>query len=234
MKGKVLAIIPAYNEEENIQWVVEELQRKAPFIDYIVVNDGSKDDTVLICKNNKYPVLDLPVNLGLSAAVLSGMRFAVERGYDMAVQYDGDGQHCPEYIEILADAVSEGGADVAIGSRFKEKEKPVTARMIGSRLISFCILFTTGKRLTDPTSGMRMYSNKIMKVFISNPNYRPEPDTISYLLYSGMKVTECQVEMRERVAGHSYLSVFSSIRYMIQMVFSILLTQGIRGKGNEL
>ncbi len=233
MKNKVLIIVPAYNEEENIQWVIDELKEKVPHYDYVVVNDGSKDGTARICNENAYPMLDLPVNLGLSAAVLSGMRLAVEQGYDMAVQFDGDGQHCPEYIHLLENAVSENGADVAIGSRFLQKEKPMTARMLGSRLISFCILLTTGKRLTDPTSGMRMYSREIMKLFISNPNCRPEPDSISYLLYNGMNVQECQVVMRERVAGQSYLSFFKSMKYMIQVMFSILLTQGIRGKGRH-
>lgn len=227
MTRKVLVIIPAYNEEENIQWVVEELREKAPLYDYIVVNDGSNDQTAAICYKNHYPILNLPVNLGLSAAVLSGMRYAIDHQYDMAIQYDGDGQHRPEYIHLLSEAVSKGN-DIAIGSRFVEKDKPVSARMIGSRFLSFFILITTGKRISDPTSGMRMYSKEMMKLFISNTNFRPEPDTISFLLHEGFRISECQVEMRERIAGTSYLSLFKSVRYMIQMSFSILLTQGIR------
>ena len=227
MTRKVLVIIPAYNEEDNIQWVVEELKEKAPMYDYIVVNDGSNDQTAAICYKNRYPILDLPVNLGLSAAVLSGMRYAIDHQYDMAIQSDGDGQHRPEYIHLLSEAISKGN-DIAIGSRFVEKDKPVSARMIGSRLLSFFILITTGKRILDPTSGMRMYSKKMMELFISNTNFRPEPDTISFLLHEGFRISECQVEMRERIAGTSYLSLFKSVRYMIQMSFSILLTQGIR------
>ncbi len=226
-KSELLIIIPAYNEAANIGRVVEELKAQYPQYDYIVVNDGSLDRTAEICRMNQYALLDLPVNVGLSAAVLCGMRYAVRNHYRMAIQYDGDGQHCPEYIPVLIQQI-EAGADIAIGSRFVNEKKPINARMLGSRVLSFLIRMKTGEMIHDPTSGMRAYSHEIMKQFVSSVNYRPEPDTISYLMQKGAVVKECQVQMRERTAGDSYLSTMRSLRYMVQMAFSILLVQGFR------
>lgn len=226
----ILVMIPAYNEEKNIRRVVEELREKAPQVDYVVVNDGSCDTTGQICRENGYRMLDLPVNLGLPSAVRTGMMYAVRHDYEMALQFDGDGQHRPEYIEELADCIRKG-ADIAVGSRFLTESKPVTARMIGSRLLTGLIRIASGQTLTDPTSGMRMYSRSMLARFASNVNLRPEPDTISYLMRSGACVRECQVSMRERVAGSSYLTAFRSISYMLRMIFSITIIQGLRGKG---
>ena len=228
-QSDLLVIIPAYNEEANIERVVSELLAQCPQYDYIVVNDGSTDKTAEICRERRFHMLSLPVNVGLSAAVLCGMRYAVKKGYRMAIQYDGDGQHCPEYISELEKQILSG-ADIAVGSRFVNEKKPVNARMLGSRLLSFLIHLTSGHTLKDPTSGMRVYSDSIMNEFISNINYRPEPDTISYLMKRGVVIKECQVRMRERVAGTSYLTTMKSIRYMIQMAFSILFIQGFRGR----
>lgn len=225
-----LVIIPAFNEEDNIKWVVTELKEKCPEYDFIVVNDGSKDRTAEICKSNNYPMLDLPVNIGLTGAVAAGMRYALQKGYKASIQYDGDGQHQPEYIKLLEDGLNNG-ADIVIGSRFVEKKKPHSLRMAGSRLISFAILLRTGRTIHDPTSGMRMYGEKVMQEYVSDINYGPEPDTISYLIEKGMDVQEKQVEMRERIAGTSYLSIMKSIGYMINMLTSIMIIQGVRKKG---
>ena len=226
----ILVIIPAYNEEENIRRVVEELREKAPQYDYVVVNDGSRDATGQICRDNGYPMLELPTNLGLSGAVRTGLIYAVRHGYEMALQYDGDGQHRWEYIADLANCI-RNGAEIAVGSRFLTESKPMTARMIGSRLLTWLIRLTSGQTLTDPTSGMRMYSRGVMGRFVANVNLRPEPDTISFLLRSGVRVRECQVTMRERIAGSSYLTVFHAASYMLRMVFSIVIIQRLRGKG---
>ena len=228
--GEILIIIPAYNEERNIQRVVEELREKTPQVDYVIVNDGSRDATGQICRENGYRMLDLPVNLGLSGAVRTGMLYAVRHQYSMALQFDGDGQHRPEYIEELADCIRQG-EEIAIGSRFLTEKKPFTARMIGSRVLTSLIRHASGHTLTDPTSGMRMYSRSMLERFASNANLRPEPDSISFLIRSGVRVRECQVSMRERVAGSSYLTAFRSISYMLRMVFSITIIQGLRGKG---
>ena len=204
---KFLIIIPAYNEAENIERVVTTLQKNYPQWEYLVVNDGSKDDTAEICRKNGYPLLDLPVNLGLAGAFQAGIRYAYQNGYTAALQFDGDGQHEPCYIETMINKMAREKLDIVIGSRFCEEKKPHTLRMLGSTLITTAIRLTTGKRVTDPTSGMRLFNANVLKNFSSNINYGPEPDTISYLLRCGASISEVQVEMHERIAGTSYLNL---------------------------
>lgn len=225
---KVLIIIPAYNEELNIERVVSNLTENFPNYDYVVVNDGSKDNTALICREKGYNFLDLPVNLGLTGAIQAGMRYAYQNGYDAAIQFDGDGQHRPEYIAALEKVIESGEAEVAIGSRFVDEKKPHSLRMMGSNLISFLIKITTGKTIKDPTSGMRLFGRKVIREFAENINFAPEPDTISYLLKNGVSIKEVQVVMDERVAGESYLNFGKSMKYMLQQCFSIVFIQAFR------
>lgn len=221
-------MIPAYNEELNIERVVNNLTDNFPQYDYVVINDGSKDDTAKICRQNGFHLIDLPINLGLSGAVQAGMRYAWQNGYDAAIQIDGDGQHRPEYIEQLAKELEKGEAQIVIGSRFVTEKKPRSLRMLGSNVISGLIRLSTGFRLNDPTSGMRLFNRDVVKEFAFNINYGPEPDTISYLIKKGVKVKEVQVKMDERIAGESYLNLSKSMKYMILMSFSILFIQGFR------
>ena len=225
---RILIIIPAYNEELNIERVVNNLREKFPAYDYVVVNDGSKDNTAQICKEKGYNFLDLPVNLGLTGAIQAGMRYAYYNDYDAAIQFDGDGQHRPEYISELEKVIESGEAEIAIGSRFVTEKKPHSLRMLGSRLLSLLIKITTGFRINDPTSGMRLFGRRVIKEFARNINYAPEPDTISYLIKSGIVVKEVQVEMDERTAGESYLNAFRSMRYMLHQCFSIVFIQAFR------
>ncbi|MBQ1172332.1 MAG: glycosyltransferase family 2 protein [Lachnospiraceae bacterium] len=225
---KILIMIPAYNEELNIERVVNNLIENYPQYDYVVINDGSKDDTAKICREKGFHLIDLPINLGLSGAVQAGMRYAWQNGYDAAIQIDGDGQHRPEFIEKLAEELGKDNAQIVIGSRFVTQKKPHSLRMLGSNVISAFIKLSTGFRLNDPTSGMRMFNRDIIKEFALNINYGPEPDTISYLIKKGVRVKEVQVQMDERVAGESYLNFTRSMKYMILMSFSILFIQGFR------
>lgn len=222
-----LIIIPAYNEEKNIERVVNMLIENYPQYDYVVVNDCSKDDTKGVCERNKYNYIDLPINLGLAGAVQAGYKYAYEHNYDVAIQYDGDGQHRPEYIESLVEAI-ENGADIAIGSRFVTEKKPWTLRMLGSRMITFFIKLVTKVEVKDPTSGMRAIDQKLIKEFAFNMNYPPEPDTIAYQIKKGAVVKEIQVEMDERIEGESYLNLTNSIKYMSRMIISILFIQYFR------
>ena len=226
---KLLIIIPAYNEEESIEQVVENLTQNYPQYDYVVVNDGSRDKTAALCREKGYHLVDQPINLGLSGAFQTGMKYAYLNGYDAALQFDADGQHLPEYIKPMAEKLCEG-YDIVIGSRFAKKRKPFSARMVGSFLISLAIRLTTGKKITDPTSGMRMYGRRMIFEFATQMNRTPEPDTISYLIRCGAKAAEVQVEMAERTAGESYLNFANSIKYMLRMGISILLIQQFRGK----
>ncbi|MCI8663690.1 MAG: glycosyltransferase family 2 protein [Hungatella sp.] len=227
MTDKVLVIIPAYNEEANIETVVEELICSYPQLDYVVVNDGSKDRTVAICREKGYHLLDLPVNLGLAGCFQAGMKYAWQRGYAYAIQFDGDGQHRPEYIDSMRRKMEEG-YEIVIGSRFVIGKKDFSMRMIGSRLIEAAIFVTTGVKVQDPTSGMRMFNREMIGEFALNINYGPEPDTISYLLKQGAKVAEVPVEIAERAGGESYLKPVVAAKYMARMLISILLIQNFR------
>lgn len=224
---EVLVIIPAYNEQDNIKRVVDNLIESYPQYDYVVVNDGSRDHTRRICRENGYRLLDLPVNLGLAGGFQAGMKYAYRAGYKYAIQFDADGQHRPEYIEPIKKKMEEG-YNIVIGSRFVDKKKSFSMRMLGSRLISAAIKITTGKRIKDPTSGMRMFDRKIIKECAVNINYGPEPDTVSFLMKNGATVAEVQAEMDERIAGQSYLTAFKSISYMVRMLTSILVIQNFR------
>lgn len=225
--NKLLILIPAYNEDQNIEKVVDELVENYPQYDYVIINDGSKDNTYDICKKRKYNVINLPINLGLAGGFQAGVKYAYRKGYDYVIQFDADGQHQPEYIESMLEKIQEG-YDIVIGSRFADKKRPINARMIGSRLISLAIFFTTGKKIKDPTSGMRLYDRKCMKEFAQEVNYGPEPDTVSYLIKNGAKIAEVQVEMEERMAGTSYLNFAKSAVYMVRMLMSILIIQTFR------
>ena len=231
---KILIIIPAYNEAEKIERVVDNLIENYPQYDYVIINDGSTDDTRKICARRGYNLLDLPINVGLSGAIKSGMRYANYYGYDYVLQLDGDGQHDPMYIKDLQACMEQTGADIVIGSRFKTERKPINSRMIGSQLITTAIFLTTkGKYIGDVTSGMRLFNKKMIKRFGYDMHYSPEPDTLAYLLNCGVKIEEVQVQMHERIAGVSYLNFKSSIWYMMKMMFSIFLFQWVRKRGKE-
>lgn len=227
---RVLIVIPAYNEAENIERVVETVKKTYPEYDYVVVNDGSKDNTAQICKENHFNYLDLPINLGLSGAFQAGVKYAYKYNYDSVMQVDGDGQHQASYIKKLIACMQDTGADIVIGSRFKESKKDKSLRMFGSELIRGLIRFTAHQDIADPTSGMRIYSKRVIKAYATEMNFNPEPDTISYLIRCGAKVEEVQVEMSDREEGESYLNWKTSIIYMIKVCFSIIVIQAFRKK----
>lgn len=225
---KILVVIPAYNEALNIEYVVNQLINEYPEYDYVVVNDGSSDETASICRRNNFNLIDLPINLGLAGGFQTGIKYAYEQGYDAAIQFDGDGQHQPEYIERMINLMERKNLDIVIGSRFIDKKKPKSIRMLGNNLIQLMIKITTKTTIKDPTSGMRLLNRTVLKEFAYTMNFGPEPDTISYLINKGIKVEEVQVEMKERMKGESYLNWKRSIQYMVHMCFSILLIQKFR------
>ena len=227
---QALIIVPAFNEEDNIKKVITDLKASCGNYEYVVVNDGSSDGTLEICRAEGFNVINLPVNLGLSGAFQTGMKYAWENNFDCAIQFDADGQHISEYIEQFVEKIEEG-YDIVIGSRFISGVKGWSMRMIGSRMITAAIKITTGKTIKDPTSGMRMYSKRMLKEFAYNINYGPEPDTVSYLLKNGANACEIDVHMKEREQGESYLSISGSVNYMIKMLVSILLVQNVRKRG---
>lgn len=232
LMNKTLLIIPAYNEEDSIKEVIRELkefQTSNKDVDFIVVNDGSTDRTVEICRSEKVKLIDLPINLGLTGAFETGMKYAQMKSYDIAIQFDADGQHSSESIPLLITEVNSGN-DIVIGSRFVEKKKNFSLRMIGSYFISFAIKITTGKKIEDPTSGLRAFNKKMIEIYLKTPNMTPEPDTISYFLKNNVAIKEVQTTMRDRIGGESYLTFSKSIKYMLRMTISILILQFFRKK----
>ena len=231
MSKKCLILIPAYNESESIVRVVDNLINNYPQYDYIIINDGSTDDTLQVCRDHKYNVLDQTINLGLSGTFQTGIRYALRHGYDGILQFDADGQHRPEYIEPMLEKFEEG-YDIVIASRFVDEKKPRSLRMLGSNIISFLIRTLTKQKINDPTSGMRLYSKRLLPIIARNANFTPEPDTIAYLAMNGAKVTEIQAQMDERIAGESYLTWSKSIAYMMTTCVSIVILSWFRPKLN--
>ncbi len=226
---KTLVIIPAYNEALNIEKTVKDLKNNTKY-DYVIINDCSKDNTKEVCEKNNFNVLSLPINYGLTSGIQLGMKYAYQNGYDIAVQFDGDGQHQAKYIKDLVKEIEEENCDIAIGSRFVSKKKPKSMRMLGSRLIAGAIRITTGKKIKDPTSGMRAYNKKAIELFVKNASLTPEPDTLVYMIKKQLKIKEIQVEMSDREFGESYLKPIKSMEYMINMFFSILFIRAITRK----
>ena len=220
---KTLVVIPAYNEQDSIELLVKDV-KKYDF-DYLVINDCSTDDTAEILDKKNINHIDLPINLGIAGVTRIGFFYAHDNDYDCAICIDGDGQHLPSYIESLVKEI-ENGYDYVVGSRFLERKKPWSFRMIGSRLLCLLIKLKTGKTVSDPTSGMRALGKKVIDVFAESMNFNAEPDAMCYLINKKFKVKEVQVEMNERESGESYFTnPFKSIYYMLCEVLSILFIQ---------
>lgn len=220
---KCLVIVPSYNEEKSILNVIKDIQDNLDSnFSYLVINDCSTDGTEEILVNNKIDHICLPINLGLSGAVQCGYKYAYDKGFDAAIQFDGDGQHKACYIKDMMKEI-EAGSNIIIGSRFIEGERKLSLRTIGNAFISLLIKIKTGKKINDPTSGMRMIDRKNIYDYAYNLNYRPEPDSLVSQIKKGNIVKEVPVTMKERVYGKSmFSSPFSSIKYMVKMIISIL------------
>lgn len=216
-----LIIVPAYNEQDNIKKIVNEI--KLFGYEYLIINDCSKDNTKEIIEN--YNHLDLSLNVGLANVTKIGFMYAYDNGYDAAVVIDGDGQHNPKYIKKLLDEI-ENNNDYVIGSRFLNKPKNKTLRMIGSSLICFFIRLKTGTKVTDPTSGMRALSKNVLADFSRGMNFIAEPDALTYVIQKKYKFKEIQVEMRNRESGESYFkSPLKAVKFMFEIIISILFIQ---------
>lgn len=223
---KILIIIPAFNEEKNILFCVNNLKREAPNVDYIIVNDCSKDSTRKICQDNGLNYLDLPINLGIGGAVQAGYLYAYQNGYDITIQMDGDGQHDPAYINDVIKPIVDGQADMVIGSRFITKEgfQSSFMRRFGSKCISAILKICGGIKVYDTTSGFRASSKEVTKLFSTTyaQDY-PEPEAILTATMNGYRVCEVPVMMRERQGGESSINALKSINYMIKVPLSIIV-----------
>lgn len=223
---RIIAIIPAFNEAGNIVRVVREIRALPFFVLPLVVNDGSSDDTARVAAAAGAKVLSLPFNLGIGGAVQAGYRYADAQGFDIAVQVDGDGQHDVSYLAALIKSVTEG-ADVAIGSRFLCEDKGFRSsavRRVGIAFFCFLIKSLTGFPVTDPTSGFRACSKRLIRVFSCYyPVDFPEPEAVVVACRLGAVVREVPVVMRKRRAGRSSIGKLKSPYYMIKVTAAILL-----------
>lgn len=224
--NKVLLIIPAYNEEKNIEKVVDNIIQNYPQYDYIVINDGSRDSTRDVCKARGYQYLNLSINLGIGGAVQTGYKYAKDKGYEIAVQIDGDGQHDIAYLEKMLPLLESGEADVVIGSRFIDKEgfQSSFARRMGIKLLSWLIFICTGKMIKDVTSGFRAVNKRFINIYAQYyPMDYPEPEAIVSAVMHRGKIMECPVIMREREEGQSSINFIKSIYYMIKVSLAIII-----------
>ena len=234
---KILIIIPAYNEEENIlntyNSIIDYNKKYKTNYDVVVINDGSKDNTEEILQKNKINHIKLIQNLGIGGAVQTGYKYAQNNGYDIAIQFDGDGQHDVNYIKNIVEPIANGNANMVIGSRFITEDasefKSTALRRVGINLISFFIKLKTGKKIYDTTSGFRAADKKVIEQFIKYyPFEYPEPISTVNVLMDNLKVDEVPVQMKPRVAGVSSISKLKSVYYMINVILSIILVKGSR------
>ncbi len=232
---RLLVIVPAYNEEENISSTVTGIRSvdlKDCDLDILVVNDCSKDKTLQAIRTLGVKYLNLPVNLGIGGAMQSGYKYAARNDYDIAVQMDGDGQHDPAFLQKLIAPIISGDADLTVGSRFIDKQgfQSTWQRRLGIIFLSGLIRMCTGKRITDVTSGFRAANKKVVSLFVDEyaVDY-PEPESLVSSLMRGVKVLEVPVIMKERQGGVSSISAAKSIYYMLKVSMAILIKR-VSGK----
>ena len=223
---KTLVIIPAFNEEGSVGKVVEEVHTHLPQVEVLVVNDGSTDLTSEIAQSKGAIVLDLPFNLGIGGAMQAGYKYAYEKGYEIAIQVDGDGQHDPREIPKLLHVLDEEKADVVIGSRFigDSEYKSSVMRRLGSLILSKAISMVVGQKLTDPTSGFRAANRRAIQLFSANyPQDYPEPEAMVLLHQCGLKMKEIPVRINQRYSGESSITKIRSIYYMVKVLLAIFV-----------
>ena len=223
---KCLIIIPAYNEAESIEKVVDNIVQNYPQYDYVIVNDGSTDATGEICRKNRYQVLNLPINMGIGGAVQTGYRYARDNDYDMSVQIDGDGQHDIAFLEGMIRHMKEEKADCVIGSRFVKKDgfQSSGLRRTGIRFLSALGFVLTGVRIRDITSGYRLVDRKFIQIFAQDyPTDYPEPEAVVIAAVHRGKIKEYPVVMRERENGTSSITLKKSVYYMVKVTLAMLI-----------
>lgn len=240
---KILLIIPAFNEEENILKVcnvIKEYNNKnEQKLDYVVINDCSTDSTLKILRENGLNHIDLIHNLGIGGAVQTGYKYAYKNGYDIAIQFDGDGQHDVNYVKKICEPIINEKANMVIGSRYlnkKESEFQSTfMRRFGSNIISTFIKIFCGKKITDPTSGFRAADKNVIKEFANNyPTEYPEPESTVSLLVNGYEILETPVSMNARIGGVSSIRLGKTVDYMIKVVLAIIIDSiSFRKKGGK-
>ncbi|AGK97139.1 glycosyltransferase family 2 protein [Clostridium pasteurianum] len=229
---KHLVIIPAYNEGQNIYNVVKNIINSTSEFDIVVINDGSKDNTYFEAKKAGAKVLNLSSNLGVGGAVQTGYLYAYDNNYDVAVQIDGDGQHCSEDLLKLLEEIKRNEVDMVIGSRFigEGHYKPSLFRSIGIKYFSKLVSYLCKISYYDTTSGYRIVNRKAIEHFINYyPQDYPEVETIVYAVKNGLKVKEILVNMNKRQGGKSTITPLKSIYYMIKVTLALIIEKPSEG-----
>ncbi len=226
---RLIAIIPAYNEEGTVGQVVAEIHSAMPEADVVVINDGSVDATASVAATSGAAVVNLPFNMGIGAAVQAGYKYAEQGAYDIAVQVDGDGQHDPSEMSAIAGPVMAGEAEIVVGSRFVGRSgaagfKSTRMRRIGISLFARVLSIMTGHRLTDPTSGFRACDRKTIRLFAQEyPDDYPEVESLLLVHLAGFRIAEEPVKMRARGGGRSSITPIKSVYYMVKVMMVLFI-----------
>lgn len=223
---RLLVIIPAFNEEESLGRVIRRVQAAQPEADILVINDGSTDATAAIAEGYGALVASLPYNQGIGSAMQTGFLYARDYQYEVAVQVDGDGQHNPAEIGDLLAALSEGDADVIIGSRYLEDRGYITPpmRRFGIVILAKAISLITGQLFSDPTSGFRALNQRAVDFCAGDyPFDYPEPEAVVLFRRAGLRVREIPVTMNPRYGGQSSITPLRSAYYMVKVMMAILI-----------
>ncbi len=223
---KILVVVPAYNEENSIGGVISDLMANFPGGDILVVNDGSRDKTSEIARKLGAKVIDLPYNLGIGGAMQIGFLHALRENYDAAVQFDGDGQHRADQIVKILVPWQSNGADLVVGSRFLSEGGFTSSiqRKLGSKILSFVVSSLIGKRLTDTTSGFRLYGKKMIKFFsVLYPEDYPEVEALILAHKKGLRVSEVPAEIDARKSGRSSITAARAGYYMVKVLLAIFV-----------
>ena len=224
--GSIAVIVPAYNEEAAISSLLDELNEHVPFLDVIVINDGSVDKTAALARMKGAVVLDLPCNLGVGGAVQVGLKYALEKNYRFVVRIDGDGQHPPSEIPKLIDAIKTGGADFIVGSRFMGAKLYASTplRSVGIKLLSVFLSIICRSRVTDPTSGFWLVNRKLLYYFAHDyPTEYPEPEAIALLSRYGYSYHEVPVLFLPRMTGRSSIQIWGTFYYAVKVGLALLV-----------
>jgi glycosyltransferase involved in cell wall biosynthesis len=221
-----VAIVPAFNEEANVGRVLDELRALDPGLDLVVVSDGSTDRTAEVAAARGAHVLSLPFNLGIGGAVQTGLRYAWEEGYELAVRLDGDGQHDPASLPALVAPVARGEADVAVGSRFVAPGgyRSSAARRVGIRVLARVVSAIARQRLTDTTSGFQALNRRAIGIFAADlPHDYPEVEGMVIAIRHRIRLVEVPVTMREREHGRSSIGALASVYYMVKILLALFV-----------
>jgi glycosyltransferase involved in cell wall biosynthesis len=223
---RTLAIVPAYNEQDSIATVLEEIRAAEPDLEIVVVNDASHDRTAVIAARAGVPVLNLPFNVGIGGAMQTGYQYALEQGFDLAIQVDGDGQHDPREIGRVLEPILDGRADLAVGTRFVKGGgyRGTPLRRVGIRIFAGIVSLLVGQRVSDTTSGFRAVNRKALRLFATDyPHDYPEVESIVLLSRHRLRMVEVPVQMRVRETGNSSITALRALYYMIKVLLALFI-----------